>query len=82
LNVSFPEAVFFERLRNPDQLDGTGSEFARRKLQEERRLEFQAPLAGARALAQGDCAEHGSDSESPVPMERVHGLIIAKPSDN
>ena len=43
--VGFPEAVFFERLRNPDQLEGTGGAFASRKLREERRLEFEAAFA-------------------------------------
>ena len=76
--MGFPEAVFFERLRNPDQLDGTGGAFASRKLHEERRLEFEAAFAGARGLRQGDCAEHGGGSQFPRPMKRVHELIIAK----
>ena len=76
--MGFPEAVFFERLRNPDQLDGTGRDFASRKLHEERRLEFEAAFAGARGLGQGDGAEHGGGSQFPRPMKRFHGLIIAK----
>ena len=67
LLVGFPEAVFFERLRNPDQLDGTGRAFASRKLHEERRLEFEAAFAGARGLGQGDYAEHGGGSQFPRP---------------
>ncbi len=62
LLVGLPEAVFFERLRNPDQLDGTGGAFASRKLDEKRRLEFGAAFAGARGLGQGEYAEHGGGS--------------------
>jgi hypothetical protein len=80
LIVGFPETVFFERLRNPDQLAGTGGAFASRKLHEERRLEFETAFAGAGRLGKGDYAEHGGSSQFPRPMKRVHGLIIAKPS--
>ena len=60
--MGFPEAVFFERLRNPDQLDGTGGALASRKLHEKRRFEFEAAFAGSRDLGQGDYAEHGGGS--------------------
>ena len=75
--MGFPEAVFFEWLRNPDQLDGAGNTLACRKLHEERRLQFEAAFAGARGLGQGDYAEHGGGSQFPRPMKRIHGLIIA-----
>ncbi len=29
--MGFPKAIFFERFRNPDQLDGTGRDFASRR---------------------------------------------------
>jgi hypothetical protein len=54
LIVGFPKAVFFERLRNPDQLDGTGGAFASRQLHKKGRLEFDATFAGARSLGLGD----------------------------
>jgi hypothetical protein len=76
--VGFPEAVFFERPRNPDQLDRTGRAFSSRKLHEERRLEFDAAFTGARGLGQGDYAEHGGGNQLPQPMKRFHRLIIAK----
>ena len=79
--MGFPKAVLFERLRNPDQLHGTGRDFASRNLHEERRLEFEAAFAGARGLGRGDYAEHGGGSQFPRPMKRAHGLIIAKPAD-
>jgi hypothetical protein len=70
LLVSFPKAVFFERLRNPDQLDGTGDAFACGKLHEERQLEFEAALAGAGCLSKSDYAKHGASSKFPRPMKR------------
>ena len=76
--MGFPETIFFERLRNPDQLDGTGDGFASRNLHEERWLEFDAAFAGARGLSHGDYAEHSGGSQFPRPMKRFHGLIIAK----
>jgi hypothetical protein len=78
LLVGFPEAVFFEWLRDPDQLDGTRDAFASRKLHEERRLEFEAAFAGAGGLGQGDNAQHGGGSRLPRPMKRFHGLIIVE----
>ena len=72
--MGFPEAVFFERLRNPDQLDGAGRAFASGKLHEERCLNFLAALAGARGLCHGDCAEKGGGSQVPRPMKSVHEL--------
>jgi len=79
LLVGFPEAVSFERLRNPDQLDGTGRAFASRKLHKKRRLKFEAAFAGARGLRQRDCAEHDGGGQLPRgPMKSVHKLIIAK----
>ena len=76
--MGFPEAVFFERLRNPDQLHGAGDAFAPRKLDEKGRLEFQAAFGGARGLCQCDGAEHSGGSKFPRPTKSVHGLIIAK----
>ena len=74
----FPRQYFFERLRNPDQLDGTGDAFASRKLHEKKRLEFEAAFAGARGLSKGDYAKHGGSSQFPRPMKKLHGSIIAK----
>ena len=76
--MRFLEAVFFERLRNPDQLDCTGRDFSSRKLHEERRLEFDAAVAVARGLRHGDCTQHGGGSKAPQAMKSVHELIIAK----
>ncbi len=68
--MGFPEAVFFERLRNPDQLDGTGDAFACGKLHEKRQLEFEAAFDGAGCLSKSDYAEHGASSKFPRPMKR------------
>jgi hypothetical protein len=59
-------------------LDGTGRDFASRKLHEERRLEFEAAFAGARGLGQGDYTEHGGGRQVARATKSVHGLIIAK----
>ena len=80
--MGFPEAVFFERLGNPDQLHGAGRDFASRKLHEERRLEFEAVFTRAKGLGQGDDTEHARGSQVPQPMKSVHELIIAKSSAN
>ena len=74
--MSFPEAVFFEWLWNPDELDCTGRHLSWWKLHEESRLKFDA--AFARRLCQGGCAEYGSDSQGPEPAKCIHGRIIGR----
>ena len=76
--MGFPEAVFFKRRRNPDQLYGTGRDFASRKLHEERRLQFDAAFAGPSGLGQGGYAERSCGGQFPQTTKSVHESIIAK----
>ena len=77
LLVGFPEAVFFERLRNPDELDRAGDAFASRKLHEER-----SRVRGClRQLERSGLARlRRARRQQPVSAshERSLGLIIAK----
>lgn len=70
--MRFPQAVFYERLRNPDELDGAGSELSSRKLYEEGCFEFD------RRLGRGSCAKHGGGSHRPKPIAAIHGRIIGR----
>ncbi len=69
--MRFPEAVFYERLRYPDQLYCAGRDFPFRRLDEEGLLKFDTVFG----LSRGDHAENGG---SKAPMKSPHGVFIDK----